>query len=292
MTTRDYIVSRQIQWARRHGIRLGGQFRHSSDPTQVDRGAKTWVYRLEDNLFEPMLPQVRREFEAGDGGELVARDPKRGNMHALQSSSAVACNVFHYWRKRGEPDPIAKACALPTKGLASLSFEVKRAIGTGEFERAPNLDVEFRYSEGSIRAAGIECKFCEPFGGRRHSGLPDRYLTREEWSHYPTLHALARRISPDDRMFAHFHAAQILKHVLGLTCKWGAGNFRLVYLWYDAPGKEALDHAQEANAFLTEAQCDGLRFQIATYQEVIARLALSQRDSQPAYIDYLTERYF
>ena len=291
MNTHDYILERQIRWAERRDIRLGGQFRHSPNPTQADRGKKTWVYELDDNLFESLLPDVRQQFEDGDGGELRKADPRAGNMHALQSSSALAVNVFHYWRRLNALRPIASACGLSAAGLASLDFEVKREIRS-EFDRPPNLDVEFRYSaRAPLRAAAIECKFCEPFGGRGHSGLSPLYLDLEEWRDYPSLHTLAKAISPDDTTYERFHAAQILKHVLGLTRTHGVGRFRLLYLWYDAPGREANAHRTEVERFKTEASRDGLAFQATTYQDVITKLARTQRENHTSYVDYLAERY-
>lgn len=288
MNTREYILERQIRWAERRGVRLGGPFRHSSDPDQVERGTRTWVYTLADNLFEPLSPEVREQFVGGDGGELRKSDRRGGNMHALQSSSAIAANVFHYWRRIEFPGPVASACGLPTTRLTSLDFEVKREIRE-HFARPPNLDVEFQYSAGGpIRAAAVECKFCEPYGARGHSGLASHYLDLEEWDHYPALHALGKTISPDDTTYEHFHVAQILKHVLGLTRAHGAGRFRLLYLWYDAPGRDAAAHRAEVEMLQASARSDGLAFQATTYQDVITKLARAQRREHAAYVDYLT----
>src|SRR5947209_419306 len=117
-----YITRRQTLWALRHGKRLGGQFRHDPDPVQVERGEKVFTFDLDDNLFEPLMPQALEEFEAGDGGEL------EGRMNAVHSSSATAVNVFHYWRSRGLLAEIAKACRIPSTSITGMRFEAKFPI--------------------------------------------------------------------------------------------------------------------------------------------------------------------
>jgi len=89
MNPRDYILERQILWAERHGIRLGGPYRHSANAAERGRGRESWVYVLEDNLFEPLEASARRDFERGDGGELKSADPLAGNMHALGAREAL-----------------------------------------------------------------------------------------------------------------------------------------------------------------------------------------------------------
>jgi hypothetical protein len=70
MNAYEYLVSKQILWANRRGIRLGSQFRNASDAALPERGRKLFVYDLEDNLFEPLTSEARRAFEDGDGREL------------------------------------------------------------------------------------------------------------------------------------------------------------------------------------------------------------------------------
>ena len=67
MRAGTYLRERQFLWAKRKGIEVGGQFRHSPDPTEASRGAKAFTYELGDNLFEPLSEEPRRGFEDGDG---------------------------------------------------------------------------------------------------------------------------------------------------------------------------------------------------------------------------------
>jgi len=95
---------------------------------------------------------------------------------------------------------------------------------------------------------------------------------------------------PEDGRFAFLHAAQLIKHILGLKKKHALARFRLLYLWYDAFGKAGYTHRREADAFAEIVRSDGVAFHHTTYQEVITRL-LDNREQHPAYVDYLAVRY-
>jgi hypothetical protein len=286
---RTFIIEKQLLWARRRGLRLGGPFRNSKDSRERERGRKVWVYDLDDNLLEPLASDVRKAFEDADGGELHAKRPGEGNMYALNSSSAAACNLFHYWHARRDAGPIARACRLPSSSTGDLAFEAEFPIDE-RFRRAPNLDAAIWYRRGPLQVSAIECKFSEPYG-RPHSGLDPGYLSVHElWSNLPRLRTLAEEISPEDGRFRHFHAAQIAKHILGLTMNHGVKGFRLLYCWYDVPGPQAVRHRAEIEEFRADANADGLSFQATTYQEVIVRLA-REPEKHRLYVDHLAERY-
>lgn len=291
MDALSYIIERQRLWAERHGIRLGSSLRHALSEEDRARGAKTRVYDLNDNLFEPLMPEARQEYEAGDGRELNTNSSD-GNMYAAHSSSALCCNVFHYWRRLGQFDMIAKACRLPSTNIKELRFETKHPIAK-RFDRAPNLDVQFGYGGSSrLKASAIECKFEEPFS-RQHNGLKSAYLEDSSlWHDLPSCHEIAVQVSPEDRTFKHLHAAQLLKHILGLKNSFGKDGFRLLYLWYAVPGMEGVLHSQEITRFADCVAKDGIMFQSLTYQQVIARLATDCGEAHLPYVHYVTERYF
>jgi len=108
----DFILERQLAWAHRHAVPLVG--------SKGDRGRPTYAKSLERNLFEPLSADALAEFKAGDGGELGGQDGNPGKMQAVHSSSALCCNVFHYWRRIGRADVIAKACDLPHAKASAL----------------------------------------------------------------------------------------------------------------------------------------------------------------------------
>lgn len=278
-----YLLERQVLWVRRRGIALEG--------SAGDRDRPAYTPTLEENLFEPLTEEARREYGQGQGDELAR------NMRAVHSSSALACNLMHYWKSRGQPSPVAAACRLPAGGLASIRFEPRLPIADGPdrsvFPYDPNPDAVFLYAPGQkVKAAAVECKFGEPYDGRGHTGIKPAYLVRPGlWDGLPHCRDLAMRISPDDSEFEHLHAAQLLKHLLGLKHAFALGGFVLIYLWYDVPGVEGWRHRQELDRFASVVRGDGIDFRAVTYQEVILRLARHHRDGHAGYVDYLAERY-
>jgi hypothetical protein len=155
MKAYEYLVTKQILWARRRGIRLGSQFRNASDRTKRDRGRKLFVYDLADNLFEPLTEKARQAFENGDGGELHADKPGEGNMYALHSSSAAACNLFHYWHRRNERAPLAAALGLPPARASRLCFETPQMRNTSVEHVTVNWHPTYTIRGGGAHGEGL-----------------------------------------------------------------------------------------------------------------------------------------
>jgi len=282
----EYILAKQIAWARSRGIELIG--------SRGERGLKAYAHTLDENLFSPLLPSVRDSFAAGNGNELGSSGAP-GKMQAVHSSSALGVNVFQYWKSVSNPAAIAAACRLCRPGSTAavdLDFEVKFVIHP-DFVIPPNLDVVIRNDESSrIRAMAIECKFSEAYGGRGHSGLKSAYLELDEiWDGLSNLRGLAATISPDDGRFEVLHAAQLIKHVLGLRRACGHGRFRLLYLWYDVLGPEGAQHREEVESFAAAARADGVLFHSLTYQELIIGMSETLDSEHAHYVDYLMQRY-
>jgi len=290
MKPADFILERQLAWANRHQILLVG--------SQGDRGRRTYAEPLELNLFEPLSADARAEYEAGNGGELSAQEGNPGKMQAVHSSSALCCNVFHYWRRIGRADVIGRACRLPD-GNAAVRFAQKLPIDS-QFHRSPNLDAVFRYESGSTDLIGVESRFGEPFSGRAHPGLKHAYLEdrcAEFWREMPELRKLAKKLSPENHTYEHLDAPQLLKHILGLSRN-AKRVFRLLYLYYAVPGPVGARHADEVVDFLAVARKDGVDVSALTYQHVILRLLTSNRvlpessrGEHTAYLNWVAERY-
>ena len=278
----SYLFQRQVLWAQRKRIPLCG--------SAGDRGRLAYTRALDDNLFEPLSPEAVAEYSSGDGGELGRDIGRPGKMQALHSSSALGCNMFHYWR-RVDPGAILRACGLPTRGVEGLAFEGRLPISE-QFRYAPNLDVLATYG-GDTTVAAIECKFCEPFSTRTKAPLSEKYLESALdglWDGSPALRALAGRCcDPNAAGFTHLDAPQLLKHVLGLRRRAGSHG-HLLYLYYDVPGREGATHRDEIARFTETPTQDGVRFWSVSYQTVLLELA-EQRSAHGAWVDYMVERY-
>lgn len=282
----QYILSKQTEWAKNSGLELIG----SKDV----RGRLAYTTELDHNLFQPLLPEVRRSFAGGDGGELGSGGYP-GKMQAIHSSSALAVNVFQYWKSIGAASEIAAACNLCRPGSkvsCDIQFEEKYPVQDG-FGIPPNIDVVIHNHPGAkFQVFAIESKFSEAYGEHRHGGLKQKYLEYDViWKDIPNIRGLAEKICPEDQEFKHLHPAQLIKHILGLKRKYGRNDFRLLYLWYDVLGEQGKIHQDEVLTFTALAKNDGIMFHSLTYQELIAKLADKYRAGHGEYIRYLTGRY-
>lgn len=287
MNAYEYIVSKQVLWAKNRGIKLVG--------SKGERGRKTYVDKncRDDNLFEPLEPSVEADIRNGDGHELDGDYPK---INALHSSSALGVNIFQYWKKINQVPKIAVACSFCSKdNLCSIDikFEKKYPIKK-EFETSPNIDVVIENTPGSKFADfAVECKFSEAYSPRQHAGLDQKYIkVKEIWNSLSNLRGFAETISPADEKFKHLHPAQLIKHILGLMQAHKDRNkFKLLYLWYDCPGLEEVQHRGEIEEFTGIAKKDMINFHALSYQELIIKLANDCYLGNENYIKYISERY-
>lgn len=287
MNAYEIILSKQIQWARNKGYELIG--------SKGERGRQAYTKSLEENLFEPLAKSTRKQFESGDGNEIQGSPESPSKMQALHSSSALAVNIFQYWQRKALPNVITAACGFCNKGseyVSQIDFERKFPIRS-KFIVPPNVDVVLSGEEKVKQYLfAIECKFTEAYSSERHPGLKDKYLLEENlWSKLPNLHLLANKINPKDSEFEFLHAAQLIKHILGLQIEAKGKNFKLLYLWYDAFGYAGAKHREEIEEFSEYARKDEITFISKSYQELIISLANDYREDHPEYIHYMTERY-
>ena len=209
-------------------------------------------------------------------------------MQALHSSSALACNVFEYWRGRDKA-ALATSLGLQTS-IEGIEFE--RKFPTGLPGNAPNLDVVLTQADGSIVA--IESKFLEPYGGSHASGFKRKYFEADPgcWARFGYSHCqdLASHLEFGELAFRWLNAEQLLKHILGLAAS--GSSWELLYLWYEAPGPAASEHAAEADEFARVAVSDGIAFRAISYQSLFAAMRVVCGESESAYLAYLGNRYF
>lgn len=287
MRAYEYILSKQTQWALNRGIPLIA--------SKGRRGRPAYTTEFNQNLFEPLELAVRECFLRGDGNEIIGNVDSPAKMQAVHSSSALSVNIFQYWEKIDQVPIIAAACGFCRKGnevSQRIVFEDKYPIDN-KFQFSPNIDVVFHNSESSkiIRFA-VECKFSEAYGSQGHSGLKPEYMSLGSvWEDIPKVYDLAKSICPNDNKFIYVHAAQLIKHLLGLKSKFGKDGFRLLYLWYDVLGEEGANHRNEIEAFSDVVRADGVKFHAMSYQELIIKLSNGYRQEHGRYIKYHTERY-
>lgn len=270
------VKETQLLWANERGI-------------PIDRSGYT--IERDHNLFVPLSCASIAEFDGADGGEL-GKDGERGKIHALHSSSALAANMFEFWRDR-DKSALASSMGL-SSAIQQLNFE--RKFKTGLTGKAPNLDVVLTLADDSIVA--IESKFLEPFG-RHTSGFREKYFEggKSRWGEYGYLacQQLAEDLQYGRKKFNWLHPEQLLKHILGLSNSQNQGThktpWKLIYLCYD-PGIDALGHLEEAKDFAAIAKSDGIDFQVLTYQNLVKTIRMKADPSHGDYMKYLEQRYF
>ena len=266
----DAILEAQQSWASRRW------------PDHSGRRAPT----LRENLILPMSPEIRRQFRRGSGNELGLRD-KPGKMQSLRSSSALGYNFFAPWVGKNLA-PLARVIGVPL-GDATIQFE--RQFPHGLASTPPNIDVVLDNEQA--RPLGVECKFTEPYGHKKpHAALDSKYFSggRERWTEVglPRCQELAVAIGKTTQ-FARLGAAQLLKHILGLTHSTGLPA-RLVCLWFDSGCSEAAEHRAELARFKADID-KSVVFTAVTYQDAF-RLLRAEPEPVVGYFNYMASRYF
>jgi len=271
---KDTLKAGQFRWAAQNGC--------SYD-------TKGYVGSLALNLFHPMSPDTKAEFSLGSGGELRAsRRASQPKMHALHSSSVLACNVFDYWRAKGV-GPIGGVLKVEPL-IDRLTFEAQ--FPTGLPGKPPNLDVALWLRSSAVW--GIESKFTEPFGApKRGPAFKDKYFPsgRPVWSDRSLTRCgdLAVALQNGARAFRYLDAAQLLKHALGLQAN-HPGRFTLCYLYVDHDAPEAKQHRREIAEFGAAVGGD-FPFVPLSYSTFATKLRGLTCGGHHAYFEYIGRRY-
>jgi len=278
----DAVLNRQHEWARRADVLHNG----SSTPT------------LAANLFRPLRDETFKEFESADGAELS------GKMRALISSSALAVNVFDFWRSR----PAEIGACLGIDDVTSLRFEQKYPLFNGflpppsaakDWTQA-NVDVELAIGDGT-KAVALECKFTEPFRKFEDLKKPfgDTYFrpaARFLWSDMENTYGYSLLLNSRKEQFEHLAPAQLIKTALASKRKFGIGNFKVIYVWFSVI--ENQKSIEECAALRSEAKhfCERtmgeVPLEVLTWQEVFLAIKEAADANDAAYISYLQDRYF
>ncbi len=262
--------------------------------------AQGFVRDAASNLRVPLSGAATRDFARGS--ELAARGLRPARIAALRSSAALVANVFDYWTTRdcaallaalGFPGGAVVSHEESTDGAAVAQLAFEEPVPTGVAGDPPTLDVALRLRSGYVVA--IESKFTEWLVRRpRHKAVfkpkyfpPGRALWRERG--LEACQTLAEGLQTGRERCKHLHAAQLLKHALGLAAL-APGAHTIVYLYYHWPCREAQIHRAELARFaaLTAGE---LPLRALTYQSLYAALA-AEAVTDRVYLDYLGARYF
>jgi len=272
-SSRTDLIRRQRRWADAHGIAYD---------------ARGFVRNLHENLREPLPEALRAELVRGSELEATASRPPR--LHSLSSSAALVLNVFSYWRDR---DALPLLCALGLSHEAQdLSLRFEEPLPTGHAGNPPTADVALYWPSG--RLVSIESKFAEWLVRRPHHKrvFKDKYFpsSGKVWTEagLPRCQALAEELQSGAEKFRFLHAAQLLKHALGLA-KSGAREVQLVYLYFEQPGREAPTHRAELERLIARLTPE-VDLRVSTYQQLWAAWRETPSIAS-SYRQYLSQRY-
>jgi hypothetical protein len=271
-TGKTALMRAQRRWADARGVRYD---------------AHGCVRDLADNLRAPLAGATLDELKRGS--ELTPYAGRPARLHSLGSSAALVLNVFGYWRER-DAAPLARALGVAGE-VTRLTFE--EPLPTGLPGDAPTADVALELAAGGYVA--IESKYAEWLVRRpRHTRVfKDKYFPEGGgvWAAagLPRCQALAEDLQAGRERLKYLHAAQLLKHALGLAQS-GKRETTLVYLHFAWQTREAATHRAELDRVVARlgAEAD---LRVLTYQSLFDSLRRTS-GADADYLEYLAERYF
>ena len=260
-----------------------------NDKRQVARPREAVVPTVPDDALEYSLNDVRR----GSGGELTP--PKSGgqpDFHSVRSSCALAVSVFGPWRLQ----PTSLQLAGQTN-FTELKFEVQFPIlnTASKFKTPPNLDVVAWRPDHVV---AVESKLVEQIAPEHTASFDTLYADAIK-SADPSWRAKVKLLQESPKMFRFFHAAQIVKHYLGLKADrprlLRGRPTTLVYLYWEPENPKAhhffAAHRVEVADFAEGLVDDNLSFAFLSYRELwTGWKALSSPDLQ-RHVSALEARY-
>jgi len=245
------------------------------------------VRDLDTNLRVPLGTATRAAFARGT--ELTPRDNQPARIAALYSSAALVANVFDHW-SACDAAPLAAALGF---GDEHVQLQFEEPLATGVEGDPPTSDVVLRFESGQVVA--IESKFGEWLVRRasNRTDLKPKYFAggKAVWrdAGLSRCQQLADDLSDGREQFKHLHAAQLLKHALGLARSIRTEH-ELRYLYYEWPSGPAAAHRDELERFAERVGAE-IRFSASTYQDLYRALRADARVDR-AYLEYLRARYF
>ena len=262
--------------------------RRWADARGVRYDAYGCVRDLADNLCAPLADAALDDLARGS--ELTPSSARPARFYSLCSSAALVVNVFDHWRRR-EAAPLAAALGVQAASGARLAYE--EPLPTGLAGDPPTVDVALRLADG--RCIAVESKYGEWLVPRPRNKrvFKDKYFSpgAAVWAAagLPRCQAFAEDLQAGRERLKRVHAAQVLKHALGLKRSCMPGSV-LVYLYYDRAGREAATHRAELE-HVSERLRPEVDWRVITYQELFAALRAAPSAARD-YVQYLEQRYF
>lgn len=202
------------------------------------------------------------DLDSGDGGEL--KDSPRGpaKFCAAHSSSALGVNSFGPFRRH--PNRIV------LQGRSSFTeARFERKCPTGLSGNAPNLDFFVR---GDGIVVGVESKFLEPLSSAT-ADFADSYRQLVVDESDQAWRRAYDELTSSPKVFHHLHAAQLVKHSLGLRHSFpDAGKVILLYAYWEPVNagehSEFVAHAEEIAEFASWVRGGDVQFEYVAYPEL------------------------
>lgn len=232
----------------------------------------------------------------------IEKEIDSGRILSQRSSTALAVNFFQPWRSRaGELGkqlgaPWVRGMRFEAKYATELSDKPIRSASGALVDRSPTPDVVLE--GGDLPTIAIEAKFTEPYFKRPPNKFAASYFqtdtewyrkrTDRLWTGLPTLHSLALALDNRQVTYQFLHAAQLIKHALGLAREYGRNGFWLNYVWFDGADQVSRAHRREIEHFLMIASND-IHVGAISYQDLNSILGSAAQRSRS---EYVAERYF
>jgi len=228
----------------------------------------THTRRFQDNLL-PVMTQdqiavLRKQLEAGSGGELTPTKSGKRPAHAPYSSAALALNAFGPWL--GYEDRLAVAGL----GVFSERLEVEAKLQIANGGGLANLDVLLR---GPNLVVGIESKLTEHLGPHKPVPWKPAYrrpemgaLLDESWRELMDF-SFSEAWQP-----SHLDLEQLIKHALALCSHFPSGARHLIYVYWepiDGDGvPEVETHRREVARCVKLLEGSDPQFHALSYREI------------------------
>lgn len=214
------IEAEQRTWARRRGI-------------TVDADGRT--READDHLLVPLSSDTRAELTAS-AHRWLGEPGKPAPLCRLDASAALACAVFEPYRT-GDRGALADALGLPSVDAVRFA----RPVAAEEGRRPVEADV---WLDGPVPAA-VFAHFADDYREPDPRIDPAAAADRALFAGLPGCAHFARDLQCGPGRFALAPAGRMVERAAALTRAFGGRGFRMIHLWWSAPGRVARLQAVE-----------------------------------------------